>query len=152
MGSVHYHSGPTWTLTIDEPSANSRAGASPPCQNSCGRFYPPNSLQLYACNAFRINEDFFFVPLSRKRRLILLAGFNTRGAAWAPGQRDLPVIKGSEIDGIISRHCPRPPLPVIVCQALKNFKNCLECIAGGTFPFFSRVFKAPPPSLSARLI
>lgn len=44
----------------------------------------------------------------------------TRGAAWAPGQRNLPVIKGSEIDGIISQHCPRPPLPVIVCQPLKN--------------------------------
>lgn len=86
-------------------------------------------------------------------RLILSAGFNTRGAAWAPGQRDLPIIKGSEIDGIISRHGPRPPMPVIVCQALKNLKKLPRVHRRRHFSlFFPSSFSKPPPSLSARLI
>lgn len=39
---------------------------------------------------------------------------------WPTGWYKLPVIKRSKMDGIISQHCPHPPLPVIVCHSFKT--------------------------------
>lgn len=41
-------------------------------------------------------------------------------AARPTGRYKLPVIERCEMDGIISQNCPRPPLPIIVCQSFKT--------------------------------